>query len=163
MLHIRYYRPEDAPALWAIFYAAVHETAAADYSPEQVEAWAPGQLDGERWARRIQDIAPFVAEDAGLVVGYADLQADGYIDHFFVAPSQGRRGVGSALMRHIHQTARERRIKSLYADVSLTAQPFFARWGFVIEAEQLVEVRGIALRNARMRKALHPASRAEIE
>ena len=42
---------------------------------------------------------PFVAEIEGQIVGYADLQEDGYIDHFFVSGSMARRGVGSALMR----------------------------------------------------------------
>ena len=82
------------------------------------------------------------------------MQADGYIDHFFVAAAAGRRGVGSALMRRIHAVAAARGLSALHAQVSLAAQPFFGRWGFVVEAEQEVEANGVLFCNARMRKAL---------
>lgn len=42
----------------------------------------------------------------------------------------------------------------LWADVSLCAEPFFSRNGFVVEARQQVEVRGVVLANARMAKRL---------
>ena len=103
-------------------------------------------------------IAPFVAEDAGTIVGYADVQADGYIDHFFVAASAGRRGVGSALMRRIHATAAERGIAGLYSNVSLTARPFFEHWGFHVEQEQQPVVNGVSMTNFLMRKQLKPLS-----
>jgi hypothetical protein len=39
----------------------------------------------------MQGIRPFVAEDEGHIVGYADIQPSGYIDHFFVAGGHARR------------------------------------------------------------------------
>ena len=102
----------------------------------------------------MRGIAPFVAEEDGRIVGYADVQADGYIDHFFVAAAAGRRGVGSALMRRIHAVAAARGLTTLHAQVSLAAQPFFGKWGFVVEAEQEVEANGVIFRSARMRKTL---------
>ena len=38
-------------------------------------------------------------KDAAMIVGYADVQANGYIDHFFVSPSVARRGVGWAIKK----------------------------------------------------------------
>jgi putative acetyltransferase len=38
---IRQFRDEDARALWRVFHWEVHQTAAADYIPEQLDAWAP--------------------------------------------------------------------------------------------------------------------------
>lgn len=157
-LEIREYRAADAPALHEVFHAAIHGTASADYTPEQVAAWSPTGIDHGRWAERMRGIAPFVAEEAGRIVGYADVQADGYIDHFFVAPSAGRRGVGSALMRQIHERAAERGIAALYSNVSITARPFFEQWGFVVEAEQRPIARGVAMTNFLMRKALPAAA-----
>ena len=55
-------------------------------------------------------------------------------------------------MAHIHQAAASRGITQLFADVSLTAEPFFRKSGFVVESRQLVEVRGVVLANARMCK-----------
>jgi putative acetyltransferase len=86
-------------------------------------------------------------------VGYADVQPDGHIDHFFVAPPS-RQGVGSALMRAILERAAERHFAELYSEVSITARPFFERFGFVVEAPQQVTVRGVVFDNFRMRKRL---------
>lgn len=44
--------------------------------------------------------------------------------------------------------------RRLFADVSLTAEPFFRRSGFVVEMRQLVEVKRVVLANARMCKEL---------
>ena len=99
-------------------------------------------------------IKPFVAEEDGKLIGYADVQADGYIDHFFVAAAANRRGVGSVLMRRIHEAAAERHLPELYAQVSLAARAFFEHWGFVVEQEQRVEARGVPMTNFLMRKTL---------
>ena len=54
-----------------------------DYSESQVQAWAPDNYDTSVWYERISSINPFVAVLEGEIVGYADIQDDGYIDHFF--------------------------------------------------------------------------------
>lgn len=149
---IRRYRPDDAEDLWAVYYSAIHEVAAADYSMEQLDAWAPASFDSSKWAERMRGIAPFVAEGDGAIVGYADVQTNGYIDHFFVAGGAARQGVGSRLMGHIHSVAVAIGVESLFSDVSLTAKPFFEHWDFEIERQQSLAVRGVSLANLRMRK-----------
>lgn len=158
---IRRFQSADAPALWSVFYSAIHELACADYSPEQLEAWAPREPDADKWAARMEGIQPWVAEIDGRIAGYADLQADGYIDHFFVAAAAARRGVGTALMRRIHDTASQRGIRRLYCDVSITARPFFGRFGFQVQAAQQVSVRNVVLDNLRMQKELPAAPQLE--
>lgn len=155
-LHIRNFRPGDEPALRALFEAAVHGLAAKDYTPEQLAAWAPTHHDAAQWAQRLQANQPFVAQavDGGALAGFADLQATGYIDHFFVAPAFARQGVARLLMAHIHAQAAARGITQLHADVSLTAEPFFAATGFVVHQRQEVVRAGAVLRNARMAKTL---------
>jgi len=152
---IRAFQQGDARALWEVFYSAIHVTASADYSPEQVEAWAPHEVDIAKWTSRMQVIAPFVVEDLdNKIIGYADVQQTGYIDHFFVSPEVSRQGVGTLLMRKIHETATRRAIASLFSDVSITAKPFFERWGFNVESPQTVVIRGVKLGNFKMRKTL---------
>jgi putative acetyltransferase len=149
---IREYRSDDAPALWAVYFSAIWETAAKDYSPQQIAAWAPENFDSALWAKRMAGIAPFVAERGGKVVGYADVQQNGYMDHFFVAAHAGRQGVGQALMHQIHARANSTGLTALFSDVSITARPFFESWGFAVEQEQSLVVAGISLTNYRMRK-----------
>ena len=152
MITIREYRADDAPALWGVYFSAIRETAAKDYTSQQIAAWAPETFDQSLWATRMAGISPFVAEREGRVVGYADVQPNGYIDHFFVAGHAGRQGVGQALMTQIHSHATSTGITSLFSDVSITARPFFEHWGFAVEQRQSLVVAGISLTNYRMRK-----------
>lgn len=154
MTLIRQFREEDAPALWQVYVSSIHGLASADYSPEQISAWAPDDFDPKRWADRVRELSPFIAERSGHVIGYGDVQEDGYIDHFFVAAEAARQGVGSLLMGAIHDRAAAMSIGALSAQVSLTARPFFAKWGFHVERPQTLTVRGVTLDNFSMRKLL---------
>jgi putative acetyltransferase len=153
-MNIRRFQPGEELALFEVYYSAIHLIASNDYSAEQVNAWAPLTLDRELWVNRIRGINPFVAEIDGQPVGYADVQQNGYIDHFFVSGHHPRQGVGKALMEVIHNEAQCLSLKELTSDVSLTAQPFFERFGFVIVEQRKPVVRGIELSNALMRKSL---------
>jgi putative acetyltransferase len=82
---IREFRIGDEPGLHQVFLSAIHEIAIRDYTLEQVNAWAPRSLDPTLWADRMRGIAPFVVEHEGRPVAYADVQDNGYIDHFFVS------------------------------------------------------------------------------
>ena len=158
MIALRAFQPGDEPALRAVFASAIHGTARRDYSQLQVDTWAPHDHDAAAWAARMQAIAPFVALADDAIVGYADLQGSGYIDHFYVEASAGGQGVGGALMRRILARAEELRLAELTSHVSLTAQPFFAHFGFEVVAHRVFDVRGVEMRNAAMRKALVQAS-----
>ena len=154
ILHIRAFQVGDEAALRSVFYASVHGLAGRHYSPEQLTAWAPLDHDAAPWAEHLRANQPFIAEIEGVMAGYADLQTSGYIDHFFVTAAHARRGVATALMAHIHQAAAGRGVARLWADVSLSAEPFFIKSGFVLEARQQVTLRGVVLDNARMCKHL---------
>lgn len=154
LVNIREFRLGDEPALHAVFHSAVHDTASADYSAEQIDAWAPASMDRDSWAMRMRKIRPFVVEQEARIVGYADLQPSGYIDHFYVCGQHARRGVGTMLMNHIFRAANAQGLKALTSDVSRTAQPFFQRFGFMVIEQKLSFVRGIVVPNAFMRKEL---------
>ncbi|HTN75963.1 MAG TPA: GNAT family N-acetyltransferase [Pirellulaceae bacterium] len=151
---IRFCQVGEEPLLREVFYSAVHGIASARYSPLQCATWAPETYDIAAWTQRIQQNKPFVAELDGALVGFADLQASGYIDQFFVAAHAAGQGIGGALMRRIFQAAESQRLTLLTSHVSLNAQPFFQRYGFEIEREQTVEIAGVSFSNARMVKML---------
>ena len=151
---IREFRIGDEMALHAVFYSAIHQTASKDYTPEQIDAWAPKQIDADVWVARMRGIRPFVVEADGDIVAYADVQPNGYIDHFFVSGACPRRGIGGMLMRRIHDAAAAQGIAELFADVSRTAQPFFERFGFVVVEYRSPVTRGVVVPNALMKKSL---------
>ena len=151
---IRALQRGDEAALWQIYYRAIHETASADYTPEQVNVWAPSGCDLPKWAALIQRLAPFVALRGEEIAGYADVQPSGYIDHFFVSPSFGRQGVGTVLMRRIHESALPQGRGHLFSNVSITARRFFEKWDFKVEQAQTVHIQGVVLDNFRLSKML---------
>jgi putative acetyltransferase len=147
---IRRYRPGEEASLFEVYYSAVHLIACRDYTAEQIEAWAPRSLDATLWKEKMRDINPFVADLDGELVGYADVQADGYIDHFFVSGKHPHRGIGSLLMQRIIAEASSLGISLLTSDVSRTAQPFYKKFGFEIEELRSPEIRGVVVPNALM-------------
>lgn len=147
---IRDFATGDEVALHAVFVSALRDIACNDYTAAQIAAWESSAQDPDVWRQRIQVIRPYVVELAGRPVAYADLQPDGYIDHFFVAGPHARAGIGSRLMSHIQQAARCRGIGRLTSDVSRTAQPFYARFGFVVLEHRTPVIAGITVPNALM-------------
>jgi putative acetyltransferase len=154
LAYIRRYQPGEEAALFDIYFTAIHLVASQDYTAEQIQAWAPQDLDAALWMNKMRDINPFVAELNGELVGYADLQSNGYIDHFFVSGKHPRRGIGSLLMKRILAQAITVGASSLTSHVSRTAQPFFAKFGFIIVEQRSPEVRGVVIPNALMRRDL---------
>src|SRR4028118_2047602 len=76
-IKIRDYNVDDALQIVRLFYDTVCSVNRADYSEEQVRAWAPGVPDPEEWHARMADRRTLVAEDGGAVVGFAELDGDG--------------------------------------------------------------------------------------
>jgi len=152
MIKIRNYQESDAPSLRAIFYNTVHNVNIRDYSQAQVEAWAPVGCELEIWQRKMDSISPFVAEMDGEIVGYTDLQVDGLIDHFFCHYEYQGKGIGRSLMNHVFNVGEQLGIDKFYSNVSITARPFYEKFGFKVVIEQTVEIRGEKLRNFVMEK-----------
>ena len=138
------------PELRVVFYTSIHMNAKGFYSESQLDAWAPESYDKNAWYRRMVKLQPFVAVSTEGIVGYADLQADGYIDHFFVRGGFAGKGVGTILMGRILELASLREISRLYSEVSLAAQGFFSRNGFKILRRQVVTKGDVELENAAM-------------
>jgi len=153
-LQIRAFCMGDESALHEVFHSSVHTLGAACYDAAQLAAWAPNEFDATAWAAKMRTLRPFVATRGAHILGYADLGAAGYIDHFFVAGAAAHRGVGTALMQHLLAQATARQLSELSADVSRCAQRFFAHHGFELVQERTVLIRAVALANARMRRAL---------
>jgi putative acetyltransferase len=154
-MRIRPFHHGEESALHAVFHSAVHGVASRDYSSEQVDAWAPTEITDElshRWTQKLRTIQPFVVEVDSSIAAYGDLQASGYIDHFFVSANFARRGIGTLLMDFLLAKAAAEKIPEQSSDVSVTAQPFFQRFGFRVVEHRVAVMRGVALPNALMRR-----------
>lgn len=153
-LQIRYFQPTDALEIMRLFHDTVHNVNARDYTPEQIEAWAPAIPDEPRWHERLRANFTYVAEANGQMVGFSELRRDGYIDTLYVHHQHQSMGIASRLLSEMETRARALGAKRLYAQASLTAYGFFQRRGFKLVRAQEVELRGVQLRNFIMERAL---------
>ena len=48
-MEIREYQPSDCKELAELFYNTVHAVNAKDYTKEQLDVWATGRMDLEKW------------------------------------------------------------------------------------------------------------------
>ena len=85
--YIRPYRPEDCPALLRLFQLSVHTLCRGDYSPQQLDAWAAGSKDIPRWAFLFQQHHTLVAQKGSQIIGFADINENGYLDHLYIHPA----------------------------------------------------------------------------
>jgi putative acetyltransferase len=151
---VRPYRRADVPAIARLYYETVHTVNARDYSPDQIQAWAPRIEDDAFWLRRFRPYTVFVANVDGQVAGFTELGRDGAIDCFYVHHRWQGRGVGRALMARLLAEARRRRVGQLSADVSITARAFFERMGFRVIRVQKKLYRNRRFEQYVMRRAL---------
>ena len=155
MIKIRKYQVGEETQLRTLFFDTIRNINIKDYSKAQVQAWAPDNYDETVWKGRIKAINPFVALIDNQIVGYADIQKDGYIDHFFCHSNYQGKGVGAALMKNIFEVGLAQKVARFYSHVSITAKPFFEHFGFKILKEQKVEIRDQILINYVMEKPNH--------
>ncbi|WAJ72398.1 hypothetical protein [Catenovulum adriaticum] len=78
-LIIRKFKHGDEAELKELLLNTITRVNVIDYSPEEIQAWT-GKVTNELiWQKHIAAINPFVALIQNTIVGYADLQDDGYI------------------------------------------------------------------------------------
>ena len=146
-LTIRPHCPSDATDTLRVFLAAIRTTAAADYSLDQIHAWAAPDIDPSNWAAKRGKLNTWVAILDGAVVGFTDVDQSGYIHMLFVDPLHGRTGIATALLEWVFEQAKSSGAHGLTTNASITARPFFQSQGFVVVEELQPVLRGVVLRN----------------
>jgi putative acetyltransferase len=154
-LVVRDYQPEDVEALANIYYHTIHRINIQHYTKEQVDVWAPlVSLETEGWAKKFLRTKPIVAILGEEIVGFAELEDTGHIDCFYCHHEWIGQGVGSALMKEIIQRAKKKTIPLIFAEVSITARPFFERRGFRVITQQTIIRKGVKLTNFKMERVV---------
>lgn len=153
-LQLRPYRSKDLDAVIEVFQTAVQRVASKFYTPAQIAAWAPDKVDREGWAERRASRPTWVVEVGGKVVGFSDLEPDGYIDMLFTHADFQGRGVARLLLTKVEAEARLGKMPRLYTEASHAAKPVFAHYGFQVLAEQTVAPDGQPMTNFLMEKRL---------
>lgn len=146
---LRAYRPADCPAIAKLLYETVHSVNAADYRPDQLDAWADGHPDLTAWDASFRAHRTLVAVRGDAIVGFADMAQDGYLDRLYVHKDCQRQGIATALCDALESGCAAARLTT---HASITARPFFERRGYRVLRAQTVERHGVTMRNFVMEK-----------
>lgn len=151
-MKVRTYKISDIEAIIDLFYDTVHHVNIRDYNQEQVDAWAPANINLQFWQDRLSRTFTYVAEEGDKIIGFGNLEDNGHIDCFYCHQDFQRQGVGSQILENIELKARKLGIKRLFTAASITAKPFFMGKNFIVVSQQQVELRGQVFINFLMEK-----------
>lgn len=156
LMQIRPFEPRDAVDWARIFHTAVHEVGARDYTPEQCAAWSPEPAPVDRVLERAQDGRRIwvAADTQDVAQGFIELEPDGHIDCFYLAPDVAGVGIGASLYARLEHEARSLALASLFVEASEAARRLFLRQGFAENHRRDFERRGVRIHNYAMSKTL---------
>ena len=148
-MQLRKYKPSDCAQLAELFYQTVHSVNAKDYTKEQLDAWATGEVDSQAWDKSFRAHRTIVATGSSKIVGFGDMDETGYLDRLYVRKDYRRQGIASAICDELERFADR---KTVTTHAFITAKPFFLHRGYRVVRKQGVIRRGVALTNFVMEK-----------
>lgn len=147
-MFIRKYESTDCKELAELFYNTVHTINAKDYTNAQLDAWASGQVDLEKWDQSFQEHFTVVAVENGIIVGFGDIDTTGYLDRLYIHKNNQRKGIATAICDQLESKVQGK----IVTHASVTAKPFFEKRGYKVLKEQQVVRKEIFLKNYVMEK-----------
>lgn len=150
-MQIREYLPSDCKQILTLFYETVHAINSRDYTKQQIDVWANGQIDEKVWNASFLMHYTLVAMQGNDIVGFGDIDETGYLDHLYVHKEYQRQGIASTICEQL-----EKHCQTVFitTHASITAVAFFKKRGYQIEKKQEVIRQGIALTNYVMKKKM---------
>ena len=145
---IKEYQRDDCKEIIELFYNTIHAVNAKDYTEEQLNAWASGNVNMEHWNRSLQEHFSLVAFEDKIIVGFGVIDSTGYLDRLYVHKDFQRKGIATALCEEL-----ERAVScKITTYASITAKPFFENRGYKVITEQQVNRQNVLLTNFVMEK-----------
>lgn len=153
-MELRKYKSEDCTTLAELFFQTIHSVNAKDYTNDQLDAWATGKINLSAWNKSFLNHNTLVAEINGTIVGFGDMDNNGYLDKLFVHKDYQRIGIATAIVNELEHQAVLSGIHLFSTQASITAKPFFERRGYRVVRENTVVRCNVKLKNYIMEKKL---------
>lgn len=118
---IREYESRDCKELSELFYNTVHTVNARDYTKEQLDVWASGKVDLEKWNQSFQEHYSIVAVDGEMITGFVNIDRTGYLDRLYVHADYQGKEVATAICDKLERAVQGR----VVTHASITARPRF--------------------------------------
>ena len=139
----------DAAQIAELFRRAVLHIEASHYSDSEKAAWIQGADNAAFWQKRIGRGCIRLAAQNDRILGFIEyLPEQNHLDCLFTDPVHQRQGVASALLSAVLPQADAD--KTVTADVSAAALPFFKKQGFILQHQNQIQRNGSVLINYRM-------------
>lgn len=122
-MEIRKYLESDCKILSELFYNTVHTVNAKDYTKEQLDVCATGEVDLEKWNQSLKEHYSVVAVEGEVIVGFGDIDSTGYLDRLFVHADYQRKGIATAICNQLEQAVQG----NIVTHASITAGPFLKK------------------------------------
>ena len=151
-MELRKYKSEDCTTLAELFFQTVHSINSKDYTNDQLDAWATGDVDISAWNRSFLNHNTLVAEINTTIVGFGDMDDNGYLDKLFVHKDYQGKGVATAIVNELEQQAVRHGVTLFSTHASITAKPFFEKRGYRVVRENTAVRCNIVLNNFIMEK-----------
>lgn len=120
---IREYESSDCKELTELFYNTIHTVNSSDYTKEQLNVWATGNVDLEKWNQSFQKHYSVVAVENEIIIGFGDIDNNGYLDRLFVHADYQGKGIATAICNELEQSIDGK----IVTHASITARPFLKK------------------------------------
>jgi putative acetyltransferase len=153
-MNIRIAQSIDVDAMRQLFRETIETVNPKDYNPVQIQLWAAAAQRIESWQKKVQEQYFILAEKDAIIVGFASIETNGYIDFMYIHKNYQNQGIASLLLSELEAKAMSLSLTKVWANVSITARPFFGKRGFILTNIDTKIIDTIEFENAVMEKGL---------
>ncbi|GBD62316.1 GNAT family N-acetyltransferase [Tetragenococcus halophilus] len=127
----------------------IQEVNKNDYSKAQLTAWS--SIDEYSWRTTVKDHSAIVMVNDwnNKIIGFADMDNNGYLDQLFVHKDFQNQTIASKLINYLEKNIQNRKFSTF---ASITAKPFFIACGYKVIRTNIVNLREQQLENYYMEK-----------
>jgi len=143
---------DDTDQIRQLFYDTINNINIIDYDSEQIKLWSSGHLKIDKWKKNITEQYFIVSESDGIITGFASITEKGYLDFMYVHKDHQGKGIATKLLAELEKFAGSLELKEIWAQVSITARPFFRSKGFEITKEFITRIEDVEFADAIMTK-----------
>jgi putative acetyltransferase len=149
---IRIAQLSDVDAIRQLFQETIESVNRNDYNPDQIKIWSAAAQRIENWQKKITEQYFLLSKDKNTVNGFASMDVNGYIDFMYIHKNYQNQGIATLLLQALESKASELHLEKMWANVSITARPFFQKRGFIITDIHIKWIQEVAFENAVMTK-----------
>jgi len=153
-IRIRKALKSDCKEIGNMYFDTVNAINSKDYSKEKIDVWAASGKRYDMWKKKISEQYFLVAETDNIITGISSIDKSGYLDFMYVHKDYQRMGIAQSLLNEIEKKAYEQKNSEIWAYVSLTADPFFKKNGYIFSGEIIITIKGIEFVDRIMKKKL---------